>query len=157
MIGLKYYWPSLRKDVKTYVKGSDVWLALKAVRYKPYDDLQSLLVSTYQYKNLSMYFVTGLSISTDWKGDNYDSILVIIDWLTKIVHYKPVKITINALGLAKVILDVVVWHHSFSDLIVFDRGSLFTSKFWSLLCYFLNIKRKLSTAFYPQKNSQTKR
>ena len=38
----------------------------------------------------------GLPISTDWKGDSYNSILVIIDWLTKIVHYEPVKVTINA-------------------------------------------------------------
>ena len=55
-----------------------------------------------------MDFVTGLPISTDWKGDSYDSILVIIDWLTKMVHYEPIKVTIDALGLAKVILDVVV-------------------------------------------------
>ncbi len=34
---------------------------------------------------------------------------------------------------------------------------LFTSKFWSLLCYFLGIKKKLSTAFHPQTNGQTER
>ena len=55
-----------------------------------------------------MDFVIGLPISTDWKGDSYNFILVIIHWLTKMVHYKPVKITINAPGLAEVIIDVVV-------------------------------------------------
>ena len=75
-----------------------------------------------------------LPISTNWKGDSYDSILVIIDWLMKMVHYEPVKVTINALGLAEVILDVVVWHYGLPDSIVSDRGSLFTSKFWLLLC-----------------------
>ena len=50
------------------------------------------------------------------------------------VYYKPVKVTINAPGLAEVILNVVVWHHGLPDLIVSDRGSLFTSKFWSLFC-----------------------
>ena len=55
-----------------------------------------------------MDFVTELPISTDWKGDSYDSILVIVNRLTKMVHYKPVKVTINAPGLAEVILDVVV-------------------------------------------------
>ena len=39
--------------------------------------------------------------------------------------------------------------------IVSDRGSVFTSKFWSSLCYFLSIKRRLSTAFHPQTNGQT--
>ena len=73
------------------------------------------------------------------------------------VHYEPVKITIDALGLAEVILDVVVWHHGLPDSIVSDRGSLFTSKFWSSLCYFLGIKRRLSTAFHPQTDGQTER
>ena len=58
-------------------------------------------------------------------------------------------------SLAEVILDVVVRHHGLPDSIVSDRGSLFTSKFWSSLCYFLGIKRKLSTAFYPQTDGQT--
>ena len=55
-----------------------------------------------------MDFVMGLPNSTNWKGESYDSILVIIHWLTKMVHYKLVKVIINAPGLAKVILDVVV-------------------------------------------------
>ena len=104
-----------------------------------------------------MDFVIGLPISTNWKGDSYDSILVIVDRLTKMVHYEPVKVTIDAPGLAEVILDVVVRHHGLPDSIVSDRGSLFTSKFWSSLCYFLGIKRRLSTAFHPQTNGQTER
>ena len=36
-----------------------------------------------------MNFVTGLPIWTNWKGDNYDSILVIVDRLTKIVYNEP--------------------------------------------------------------------
>ena len=88
-----------------------------------------------------MNFVTGLPSSTNWKGDSYDTIPVIVDRLTKMVYYEPIKITIDALGLAKVIIDVVVCHHSLPDSIITDRGSLFTSKSWSLLCYFLGIKR----------------
>ena len=55
---------------------------------------------------------------TDWKGDSYNSILVIVDRLIKMVHYEPVKVTINALGLVEVIIDVVVRHHGFSDSII---------------------------------------
>ena len=102
-----------------------------------------------------MNLVTGLPILTNWKGDSYDFLLVIIDWLTKIIHYKPVKITINAPKLVKIIINVVVRHHDLPDLIVTDRGSIFTSKFWSLLYYFLGIKHWLSPAFYLQTDSQT--
>ena len=104
-----------------------------------------------------MDFVTGLQVLTDGKGKSYDSILVIVDRLIKMVNYKLVKITINTPGLAEVIIDVVVWHHSLLDSIVTNRGSLFTSKFKSLLCYFLKIKSRLSTAFDLKTNGQTER
>ena len=114
-------------------------------------------VPTHRWKDLSIDFVTGLPILTDWKGDSYDSILVIIDRLTKMVYYEPVKVTINAPSPAEVIIDVVVQYYGLPDLIVTDRELLFTSKFWLLLCYFLGIKRRLSTAFHPQTDGQTKR
>ena len=104
-----------------------------------------------------MNFVTGLPILTDWKGDSYDLIFVIIDRLTKMVYYKPVKVTINTLGLAEVIINVAVKHHGLPDSIVTNRGSIFISNFWSLLCYFLNIKQKLSTVFHLQMDGITKR
>ena len=47
LVGRKYYWPSLRKDVKNYVRGYDVCLASKAICHKPYGDLQSLPVPTH--------------------------------------------------------------------------------------------------------------
>ena len=79
LLSQKYYWPSLQKDIEAYVKGCNVYLGSKAVKHKPYRDLQSLLVPTHQWKDLAIDFVTGLLISTNWKGDSYDSILVIVD------------------------------------------------------------------------------
>ena len=99
-----------------------------------------------------MDFVTGLPVSTDWKGESYNSIFVIIDRLTKIVHYEPVKIMIDASGLAEIIIDIVVWHHGLSDSIITNWSFLFTSKFWFSLYYFLKIKKRLSTTFHPQTN-----
>ena len=137
------------------MRGCDVCMASKAVHHKPYGDLQSLPVPTYRWKDLSMDIVTGLPILTDWKRDSYNSILVIVNWLIKMVHYEPVKVTIDAPGLIEVIINVVVRHHNLPDSIVTHQESLFTSKFWSLLCYFLGVKRKLSTTFQSQTNGQT--
>jgi hypothetical protein len=36
-----------------------------------------------------------------------------------------------------------------------DRGTVFTSAFWSSLCFYLSIRRRLSTAFHPQTDGQT--
>ena len=140
LVTRKYYWPMLCHDVDNYVKGCNVCLTSKAFWHKPYNDLQSLPIPTHCWKNLSIDFVTGLPISTDWKGDSYDSILVIVNWLIKMVHYEPVKVTINAPGLAKVIIDVVVKHHGLSNSIITNRESLFTSKF----CHCYTISSALS-------------
>ena len=47
LVGQKYYWPSLRRDVKSYIRGCDVCLASKIVYHKLYGDLQSFLVLTH--------------------------------------------------------------------------------------------------------------
>lgn len=47
-------------------------------------------------------------MSTDWKSETYKSILIIVNWLIKMVYYKPVKVTIDAPGLADFILNVVI-------------------------------------------------
>ncbi len=52
---------------------------------------------------------------------------------------------------------MIVRHYRVLESIVIDWGLLFMSKFWSLTYYFLSIKKKLSTTFYPQTNNQTKR
>lgn len=44
----KYDWLTLCHNIEAYVKSCDVYLASKIVRYKPYDDLQSLFISTHR-------------------------------------------------------------------------------------------------------------
>ena len=86
---------------------------------KDYGDLQLLPIPTHYRKDTS-----------------YDLILIIVDWLTKMVHYKPVQITIDAPGLVKVFIDLVARHNNLSNLIVSDKDSFFTSKFWCLRYHF---------------------
>ena len=157
LLAKTYFWPTLWHNVEIYVKDCNWCLALKAIRHKPYNDLQSLPVLTHCWKDLLIDFVTGLPISFNWKRDSYNSFLVIVNWLTKMVHYKPVKITFNAPSLAKVIIYVIVWHYRLPNSIVTNRDLVFTSKPWSSLFYFFGIKQRLSIAFLPQTDGQTKR
>ena len=73
------------------------------------------------------------------------------------VYYNLVKVIIDAPGLAEVIINIVVRHYGLPNSIIIDWESFFTLKFWSFLCYFLGIKRKLSTAFHQQTDGQTER
>ena len=47
LIGRKYYWPSMQKDDKAYIKGCNVYLSSKTIRHKPYSELQTLPIPTY--------------------------------------------------------------------------------------------------------------
>ena len=114
----KYYWLTLYHNIEIYVNACNVCLALKKFRQKPYGDLQLLPVPMHQWKHRLINFVTGLQISINWKKNSYNSILVIVYWLTEIPYYKLVKITIDPPGLAEVIINVVVYHHGLSNLIV---------------------------------------
>ncbi len=104
-----------------------------------------------------MNFNTGLPVSTNLKGDTYDLIFVTINWLTKMADYKLVKVIIDILSFAEFVLVVLIRYHGLSNVIVSDWGSVFTSKFWSSLCYFFGIKQKLFISFYPQTDGQTER
>lgn len=99
LIAEKYYWLTLQQDVKVYVKDYNFDLILKIIRHKLYNDLQFLLIPTHQKEDLFMDFVTALSISTNRKSENYNSTLVIIEYLIKMFYYKLVKVTMNRLGL----------------------------------------------------------
>lgn len=70
---------------------------------------------------ISIDFVIGLSISINSKVEEDNSILIIVDCLIKMVYYKPVTVSINSLGLAKAIINVVLKYHNPPDFIVSNQ------------------------------------
>ena len=150
LVARKYFWETLYHNVKVYVRDYDVCLASKTVKHKPYENLQQLPVPTHYWKDFSMDFITWLPQSADWRSNSYDSILVMVNWLTKIIYYKPVQTTITAATLAKIILNVVIWYHGLPQSIISNCNLVFMFKFWSSLYYLLSIKRSLSIIFNPQ-------
>lgn len=147
MIAWKYYLSKFKVDIGFIIKEYDMCLELKFVMYKLYSNLKSFPILTHWCKDLFLDFITNLPISTKRKGDTYKTILVIIDQLMIIIHCKPFKITINASSLAKVINETIVQNNGLWDKIFTDWNLVFTSKFLSILCYFLRIKKKWSTIF----------
>ncbi len=45
------------------------------------------------------------------------------------IYYEPVKVIINALGFAEIILDVLVWHHGLPNSIISNKSSVYLLKF----------------------------
>lgn len=106
-----YYLLTLRVNIEFYVKRYNIWFASKLVKHKISGDLQFFLILIYQQKDLSINFGTKLLISTNPKDETYDSILVIVNRLIKIVYYELVKVTFDASGFVKVIINLQVWYY----------------------------------------------
>jgi transposase InsO family protein len=54
-------------------------------------------------------------------------------------------------------LTEIVYKTGAPTSIVTDRGSLFTSGYWTQFCQALRITGRLSTAYHPQMDGQTER
>ena len=152
----KYWWPRIGKDVTEYVKRCDVCQRTKAPRHRPHGRLAQLPIPTGCWKELSMDFIVELPESY-LNGVTYDAILVVVDRYSKVAHCFPVKGTIIAQELADLLWDRIFLRYGSPQGIVSDRDSLFTSHFWTTLCFHARIKRKLSTSFHPQTDGQTER
>jgi hypothetical protein len=63
--------------------------------------------------------------------NSYDSILVVVDCLTKMVHFISCIKTIIGEGTTKLFLDHVFWYHGLPKNIISNRGPQFASKFWN--------------------------
>jgi hypothetical protein len=115
--------------------------------------LQSLPIPTWKWENISMDFIVGLPRTA--KG--FDSIWVIVDRLTKIAHFLPVKTSYLVLTYAQVYIARILSLHGIPKTIVSDRGTQFVSKFWEELHKSLGTKLLHSSAYHPQTSGQTKR
>ena len=102
---------------------------MKAKHQRPAGLLQPLKVPEWKWKELGMDFITGLPKYQH----GHDSIWVIIDRLTKVAHFIPVKTTFHGTQLADLYISRFVSLHGVPKRIVSDRGTQFTSRFWKSL------------------------
>ena len=152
LLSRDYVWDGMSSYVKEYVSTCETCTRAKPSRHRQHGELMPLPVPSQPWKGLSCDFVTDLP-----RSQGFDSLLVFCCRLTKMIHVIPCLKTTNAEQFAKLVFEHVVKLHGLPDSIVSDRGSIFTSGFWSSLALHLGVKRKLSTAFHPQTDGQTER
>jgi hypothetical protein len=86
-----------------------------------------------------------------------DAIWVVIDRLTRVSHFIPMKQTSSAADLVLLYIKEVVILHGVPKSIVSDRDSKFVSKFWQSLHNDMGTKLDMSVAFHPQTDGQSER
>lgn len=156
LIRRQYYWKHLGLDIAEWINSCDICQGAKSKRHRPYGLLKSLPLPQGPWQEISMDFITGFPESEDQEKP-VNAVLVVVDRFTKMSRFLPVNTTITSVELAELIHREIELRYGAPKGIVSDRGSVFTSDFWSALCYHSKIRKRLSTAFHPQTDGQTER
>jgi len=152
LITQNFWWPGVTKEVKRYVEGCNSYQRNKNYTEQPVGKLMPNSIPEKPWMHISADFITKLPLA-----QGYDVILVVVDKLTKMVHFIPTTEKTLAEGLARLFRDNVWKLHGLPESIISDRGPQFVAELMRELNRMLGIESKLSIAFYPQTNGQTER
>src|SRR6185295_9211121 len=114
---------------------------------------EPLPIPTNRWEQVTMDFITHLPKTKS----NYDSIFVVVDRLSKRVHFIPTTATVTAPEVAQLFFTNIFQHHGLSQVIISDRDPKFISCFWQELFRMLGTCTAMSTAYHPQTDGQTER
>ncbi|KAL0408426.1 UNVERIFIED_CONTAM: hypothetical protein Sradi_1777000 [Sesamum radiatum] len=109
-----------------------------------------LFIPKRPWESVSMDYIFGLS-----KVDDLDSIIVVVDQLSKYATFIAAPKHVTAEGTAHLFFKHIVKCWSLPKDIVTDRDSHFTGVFWTELFKILGSKLSMSLSYHPQSNGQT--
>jgi hypothetical protein len=112
-----------------------------------------LKIPEWKWEEISMNFIMGLPKTQS----GHDSIWVIVDHLSKVAHFIPVKTIYMGSKLAELYIARIVCLHRVPKKIVSDQGTQLTSKFWEKLHELMDTKLNFSSAYHPETDGQTER
>ena len=146
----KYFWPSLKKDVKKFVDGCEACQRGKGKHqntglYKP------LPVPERPWEHISLDFIMGLPKTVRKKS----AVLVVVDRFSKMAHFIACKEQVDATSCAELVFEEVVRLHGVPLSITSDRDVRFMNAFWKTLWRRAGTKLNFSTSFHPQTDGQT--
>ena len=147
----KFYWKHMRNFIDEYVKTCDICQRSKSRTTKPHGLLQPLPPPEKKWAQITMDFITPLPVTKN----GHSAIYVVVDRLSKLVHFVPTRKNIDAPETAKLFVKYVYRYHGLPDVIISDRDPIFVSKFWKSLFQTLGTKLRPSSAYHPQTDGQT--
>lgn len=145
-----FYWVGIVKDLKQFVRECDVCQKLKSDTCFRAGLLQPLPMPNRPWLDISTDFVEGLP-----KSQQMSVVFVVVDKLTKYVHFIPLAHPYTVAKVAQLFMQFVFKLHGMPSTIVIDRDPMFTSKFWSELLKLQGTNLAMSSSYHLQTDDQT--
>jgi len=152
LVTRNYWWPGVTREVGQYVEGCDLCQRMKNRTEEIAGKLKLSEVPEKLWTHLTVDFITKLPVVAE-----EDAILVVCNRLSKMIHFVVTTKGTLVEGLARLFRDNVWKLHGLLESVVSDRGPQFAAELMKKLNRMLGIETRLSTAFHPQMDRQTKR
>jgi len=151
LIQKHYTWPNIHNDVQKFYKSCVTCMRSKPQHHRPYGSLQQLSIPERPWNSISMDFIEKLPSSS-----GFDTILVIVDCLSKQAIFIPTHDTITSVELARLFVTYVFSKHGVSSHVTSDRSSEFVSYFFYSLGTALDMRLHFTSRYHPEANGQVK-
>ena len=136
----------MKSEVAEYIARCLDCQQVKTKHQHPAGLLQPLPIPSWKWEIINLDFITGLPRNQNQN----DSIMVVVDKLSKAAHFIPVKTTYKAANIADIFLKQFFRLHGVSKVIISYRDPKFTGNFWKSLFKGLNTTLNFITSFHPQ-------
>ena len=142
----------MSKYIGKYVSTCDMCLRTKTIKQPPTGELHPLLIPDTPWDTISIDFITELL-----ESNGKDSIMVVVDSVTKCSHFVSTVTTILSIRAAQLYIRHVWKHHGLPKRVVSDRGPQFVAEFTREIFRLLGIKLAATMAYHPQGDGQMER
>jgi hypothetical protein len=148
-----YFWPGMKREIIEHIARCIECQKVKAEHRHPAGLLQPLPIPKWKWEVVTMDFIIGFPRTSK----QHDSIMVLVDKITKYAHFIPLKTTHKAADVDDIFLKEVARLHEIPKMILSDRDSKLTSNFWKGLFKGFRMNLNFSTTYHPKFDGQTER
>ena len=144
MLRKEFYWPNMKWETIEYLAKCIECQQVKVGRRHPSRLLQSLPIPEWKWEIISMDFIKGLPKSSK----HNDSIMVVVDQLSKVAHFILVKSTYKSINIAYIFMKKNFWLHGIPKTVISYRDAKFTRNFRKVMFKGLDTQLKFNTTYH---------
>jgi hypothetical protein len=149
----QYYWPCMNKEIVEYIAKCLECQKVKVEHRHLVRLLHPFPIPKWKWEVVTMDFITKFPRTSK----NHDSIMVVMDKLTKATHFIPMNIYHKETNVDDIYMREVACLHGIPKAIVSNRDPNFTSKLWKGLFKGFRTNLNFITAYHLESDGKIER